>query len=138
MEFSEYKRIRDELRAIWGALWRTRIDDKVRAEGIASQTFAELFTDRGDIIYASRGCKPPSFNEILEKHLSQDILEKTNPSPEIGGIGKFIRENITKNQVERRKNPFLEDLLGKDRTQRKKGGRGWLHIELKRKKAFSK
>jgi len=138
MEIDEYKKIRDELKASWKDLWITRMDDEVRAEGIASQYFPELFTDRGDIIYATRDYKPLSFSDILEKHLPLDIVERINPSPEKGGIRKFIRENISKNQVERRKDPLLEDLGVKKQAQRKKGGRGWLHMDLGIKKTFSK
>jgi hypothetical protein len=138
MEFSEYKRMRDELKVSWQDLWRTLIDDEVRAEGIASEYFPELFTDRGDIIFATRDYKPLSFSEILERHLPQDVVDRINPSPDTGGIRKFIRETITKNQVERRRDPFIEDLSVKKQAQRKKGGRGWLHAGLGIKKAFSK
>jgi len=138
MEFSEYKRIRDELKASWGDLWLTRIDDEVRAEGIASLYFPELFTDRGDIIFATRDYKPLSFNEILEKHLPRDIVDKINPSPEMGGVRKFIKENFAKNQVERRKDPLVEDLTLKKQLQKKQGGRGWLHLDLGIRKKFSR
>lgn len=128
MEFSEYREKRDALRESWRALWRTRIDDKLRAEGIASQYFPELFTERGDIIFATRDYKPLSLSEILEKHLPRDVVDKVNPSPSMGGIRKFIREMLTKNRVERRKIPLTKESPKKG--QRKHGGRGWLHMEL--------
>lgn len=135
MEFREYKEKRDALRESWGSLWRSRIDDKVRAEGIASNHFPELFTERGDIIFATRDYKPLSFSEILEKHLPRDVVDKVNPSPSMGGVRKFIREMVTKNRVERRKDPLVKDApKKKPKNQRKQGGRGWLHMDLGIKK----
>ena len=130
MGFREYKEIRDAVRREWKALWRTRIDDKLRAEGISSEDFSLLFTHRGDIIYATRDYKPLSFHKILEKHLPKDVVDSVNPSPVVGGIRKFIREMLSKNQVERRKDPFIEKSSKKRPGPLKQGGRGWLHMDL--------
>ena len=133
MEYGEYKEMRDTLKERWKDLWTSRIDDKVRAEGVSSEDFPELFTDRGEIIFATRDYKPPAFNEILEKYFPQDVVDKLNPSPYTGGIRKFIKETISKNKVARRKNPLVEKKT-KNKGLKKHGGQGWLHKELGLKK----
>ena len=130
MEFREYREKRDALRESWRVLWRTRIDDKVRAEGISSEDFPDLFTDKGDIIFATRDYKPISFNEILEMNLPGDVVDKVDPSPSVGGVRKFIREFLAMNKVERRRDPLVEGSKKKAGGPRKQGGRGWLHMDL--------
>ena len=56
----------DDVRAEWRLLWRNRIDDKVRAEGIANRDYSLLFVDRGTVIVATKDFKPLNFKEILE------------------------------------------------------------------------
>ena len=50
METKELKAFVDDLRIQWKDLWQNRIDDKVRAEGIAKQDYLGLFVDRGTVI----------------------------------------------------------------------------------------
>jgi hypothetical protein len=57
----EEKQILDEFKTQWKMLWRNRIDDKVRAEGIADKDYYMLFVDQGTVIMATRKFKPLDF-----------------------------------------------------------------------------
>jgi hypothetical protein len=119
----------EELKAEWKKLWRERIDDKVRAEGIADKDYAVLFVDKGTVIFATRNFKMLSFREILELQGVINVERFVPPDPSVGGWGKFIRTTITnlkRSERVRRVRQFLES--EKQRQQLKKGGRGWLHI----------
>jgi len=122
----------DELRQEWRIMWRLRVDDKVRAEGISDKTYERLFVDRGTILIATRNYNPPNFNEILGRHLSPDETERLNPNPVRGGVRKFIREYITtQNKAGTRRREVSTELENmKRRQQLKKGGRGWLHFSM--------
>jgi DNA-binding ferritin-like protein (Dps family) len=127
---NDLKAFVEELRNEWRYMWRTRIDDDVRAEAIAEKTFTRLFVDRGLILFATRDYKPPIFHEILERHLTPEEIERASPSPVRGGIKKFIKEYITiqngfKNKRRQEMRAELEKM--KRRQQQKHGGRGWLH-----------
>ena len=130
METSGLKEFVDELRAQWKLLWRDRIDDKVRAEGIANQDYSKLFVERGTVIIATRDYKPPDFVEILQRHVSSDAEKLVPPNPTVGGWGRFIRSVISKQRhlIRRRVPP---EPVRKRGQQRKKGGRGWLHFRMK-------
>jgi len=117
------------LREQWRILWRTRFDDRVRAEGIASQSYPDLFVDRGQVIIATRDYKPLSFHEILEAHLQPDMVEVVDPSPFRGGLRKFIREAIIKRKGNgKRSRPSPPKPKPSKDQQLKKGGRGWVHF----------
>jgi hypothetical protein len=119
----------EELKAEWKRLWRDRIDDKFKAEGIANTEFAQLFVEKGTVIFATRNFKMLNFREILEQHGVVDVHRYVQPNPQIGGWGRFIRASITgRGQARRIKRSvsYLEE--EKQRQQPKKGGRGWLHI----------
>jgi len=122
----------DELRQEWKLMWRSRIDDHVRAEGIADRNYQRLFVDRGLVLLATRRFRPPDFYEILRKHLGDQEAENANPTPARGGIRKFIRENITTKSPKSTRvdetRAALENM--RKRQQKKKGGRGWLHISF--------
>ncbi|MCW4024190.1 MAG: hypothetical protein NWF01_04050 [Candidatus Bathyarchaeota archaeon] len=62
------KNLVDELRTEWKKLWNERLDDKIRAEGIAVGNYDKLFVDKGTIIHATRNCKPIEFTDILKQH----------------------------------------------------------------------
>jgi len=128
VERMEWKTFVDELKTQWKRLWRDRIDDKVRAEGIARRDYSSLFVDRGTIIIATRDFKPMDFVEILERHKPSEVPNAIPPSPAVGGCGKFIRSVLREQKrFSRRERPAP---LKKDRPknrQKKKGGRGWLH-----------
>jgi len=121
------KEIVEELKEQWRRLWRERIDDKVKAEGIANTDFSKLFVEKGTVIFATRDFKILNFKEILELH-KLDASRIISPSPGVGGWGKFIRTMIAtqrpSNRV-RQARQYLDDK--KQRQQLKKGGRGWLH-----------
>jgi hypothetical protein len=129
MDFSEWKLFVDELKKQWKSLWWTRIDDEVRAEGIASEEFPKLFTEKGTVIVATKDYKPPSFHEILTRHMPESIADQINSAPYIGGLGKFIREMILgSRRVGRREAPPKPSRPRNG--QRKHGGRGWVHYSL--------
>ncbi len=123
-----------ELKRQWGILWRDRIDDKIRAEGIANREYLMLDIERGRVIIATRDFKPVDFMEILRQYLPPDIDmgRVVPPSPSVGGWGKFVRTVLSKQKRfsgQRRRTPQAPDRK-KDR-QLKKGGRGWLHFRMK-------
>ncbi len=130
MENKDWKFVVEELRWQWKSLWRTRIDDKVKAEGIASQDYSKLFVDKGTVIIATRDYKPLSFHEILESHLPSCVAEIVNPSPFRGGVRKFIRQVIQKEKEDRRKKYAPPKPKHPKNQQQKKGGRGWLHYHM--------
>jgi len=114
------------LREQWRVLWRTRFDDKIRAEGVARKAYPDLFVDRGLVIIATRDFKPLSFQEILERYFPSQVADIVGGGPR-GGVRKFIREYIRQLAAGRkndRKTPPKPKLA---RLQLKKGGRGWLH-----------
>lgn len=117
-----------EVKSQWNSLWRERFDDKVRAEGIANADYPLLFVDRGTILFATRRFKPPDLRDILEKNKIGDAHRIIQPSPAVGGWGKFIRTVVT-SQISQRRMRRAAEYSGpqKQRQQMKKGGRGWLH-----------
>jgi len=130
VETSGLKEFVDELKVQWKLLWRNRIDDKIRAEGIANQDYSKLFVDRGTVIIATRDYKPPDFVEILQQHISSDADKLVPPNPAVGGWGKFVRSVVTKQRYLTRRRVPPEPDRKKDQ-QLKKGGRGWLHFRMR-------
>ncbi len=127
------KELLENLRQEWKTMWRSRIDDEVRAEGIADKTYERLFIDRGLILFATRNFKPPEFQEILHKYLTFEEAERLNPNPVKGGIRKFIREYIISNNKPCRsqREEWVHELDAmKEKQQLSHGGRGWLHFSL--------
>ena len=55
------KELIDELRFEWKRLWNDRLNDKIRAEGIAVDDYSSLFIDKGTIIHATRDFKVLNF-----------------------------------------------------------------------------
>jgi hypothetical protein len=130
VETSGLKEFVDELRGEWKLLWRDRIDDRVRAEGIANQVYSRLFVERGTVIVATRDYKPPDFVEILKKHISSDAEKLVPPNPAVGGWGKFMRSVFRKTRGQTRR-PAPPEPERREDQQLKKGGRGWLHFRMK-------
>jgi hypothetical protein len=123
------KEMVEELRKHWRTLWRERIDDKVRAEGIADKDYNMLFVERGTVIFATRKFKMLNFREILQLHGVIDVERIIGPHPSVGGWGKFIRTFIASQQSSKRKKRALQYFEEeKQKQQLKKGGRGWLHF----------
>lgn len=114
----------------WKTLWQRRIDDKVRAEGIADRDYSDLSVEKGTVIFATRDFKPLSFREILKQHKLGDVGRFVSPSPSVGGWGKFVRTVIAKQKrfSKRVKQSMLTRELEKKRQQLKKGGHGWVHL----------
>lgn len=130
----DWKGFVEELRQQWTTLWRERIDDKVRAEGIADKNFKLLFVDKGTVIMATRRYKPLEFKEILEEYEApyEVKVKEERPLPHVGGWRKFGRQIATR--ARSRRMLWLEDNSKRRRNgnlQLKKGGRGWLHLKTK-------
>lgn len=126
----------DELRQQWRALWRERINDRIRAEGISNKDFNLLFVDRGTVIVATRRCKPPDFKDILEQYNApyEVKVKQDQPSPEVGGWRKFGRGLAAARRQKTRRQKFDRSRDSRVRApegQLKKGGRGWLHIKTR-------
>ena len=117
----------DAVKEEWKQLWLERIDDKVRAEGMANRTFPLCFVERGTVIVATRDFKPLDLKEILRLNLVQNVERVVGPPSSVGGWRKFSRTVLSKQ--ERNRMLILEEPR-KDRVkslQLKKGGRGWMH-----------
>jgi hypothetical protein len=133
VEILEWKEFVDGLKKQWRTLWRDRIDDRVRAEGIANRDYSMLFVERGLVVVATRDYKPLDFVEILQKHKPPNVNDNVvPPSPYVGGWGKFIRDFISKQKRFTRKGrPVPSEPERKEKQQSKKGGRGWLHFRMR-------
>jgi hypothetical protein len=118
----------EELKKEWKTLWLERIDDKVRAEGIANRDYSMLFVEKGLVIFATKDFKALNFREILTCHKLSDVDRVIPPSPQVGGWGKFIRSMISSQKPSNRVREARQRLdKEKQKQQLKKGGRGWLH-----------
>lgn len=133
METKEWKQFVDEIRAQWKTLWRERIDDKIKAEGIASRDYSMLFVEQGLVVTATRDFKPPEFLEILERHMSPETISTVvPPHPFVGGWRKFIKNSISKpKQFTKRGRSIPSKPRGKDQQQPKSSGKGWLHFRMR-------
>ena len=122
------KKMVDELRVQWKRLWQERVDDKVRAEGVATANYRDLFVEQGTIIHATRNFKALNFKEILEHHKVENAERYIPPDPHIGGWTKFIKTNLTNPRPRKhRRADLYHDEIKSEKLQPKKGGRGWLH-----------
>src|SRR4030067_2993811 len=124
------KELVEELKVQWKKLWNERVDDKVRAEGVATEHYVKLFVQRGTIIHATRDFKALSFKEILEQNQIANADKFIPPSPQVGGWTKFIKTNITSQRQRRNTRASLYREDKKEKQQPKKGGRGWLHFQF--------
>ena len=127
---NDWKEFVDELKTQWSTLWRDRIDDRERAEGIANQDYSLLFVEQGLVVIATRDYAYLDFFDILQQHQLSSSTEGARaipPVPSVGGWGKFIRNVVNKQKrLTRRGRPVPPEPKRK-RQQLKKGGRGWLH-----------
>ena len=114
----------EEIRGQWRRMWRERIDDRVRAEGIAGKDFDKLFVERGTVVLATRNFKFLTLNGILEQHKLLNVDGFVQVNPRTGGWKRFGRANAYKRQNDV---PKLKPQVDGSR-QLKKGGRGWLHL----------
>jgi len=127
MSSTEKERV-EALRVEWKRLWQERLDDKIRAEGIAAGEYEKLFVDKGTIIHATRNYKALSFKEILERHQVENAERFVPPSPQVGGWAKFVKTSITVQRLRRGRRALAYTAPAKEQQQLKKGGRGWLHV----------
>jgi len=130
--FEERRKFVEELKKQWKTLWRDRIDDKVRAEGISDKDYSQLFIERGTVIMATRKFKPPDFYEIIQHYLSSElgVVNSMLPlNPTVGGWRKFIRNMSRQQSLVRQRRSSLMEPVKKENQQLKKGGRGWLHFK---------
>jgi hypothetical protein len=126
-EWRERKEFIEELKRQWKLMWLERIDDRLKAEGIADKDFSLLFVDRGTIIMATKDYKPLDFGQVLEEHKLTRQGSELAPNSTVGGWGKFARENYEK-RISARKQSYLQPKsIG---STWKKGGRGWLHAKM--------
>jgi hypothetical protein len=126
---TEKKQFIDEFKDEWRSMWRNRLDDKVRAEGIADKDYSLLSVDRGTVIIATRKFKLLDFKEILQQHDLSSIGQIIAPSPSVGGWGKFIRTALVAQNVKRQRRQAPSKPDRSVDQQLKKGGRGWLHFK---------
>ena len=132
MATNNMKEFVDELRTDWQNLWRNRVEDKVRAEGIAKRDYSKLFVEQGTVIMATRDFKPLEFFDIVKEYLECDTEKVIPPNSTIGGWGKFIRTNIRNQKPATRASKYVPPKkTPKKGQQQKRGGRGWLSIKLK-------
>jgi len=120
----------DELRTDWRHLWQNRLDDKVRAEGIAKEEYSRLFVERGTVIMATRDFKLLDFFDIVQEYLEFDAEKVVPPNSTVGGWGKFVRNNIRKQKKPNRRFASPKP-TSKKGQQQKNGGRGWLHAKMR-------
>lgn len=117
----------EEIKAEWKSLWQSRIDDKVRAEGMAERSFSLLSVERGTVISATRDFKELNLKAILRSHNIENVEQVVGPNPSDGGYAKFARTVLNKQtRVQQFKAEKQPEIHGKN-AQLKKGGRGWLH-----------
>jgi hypothetical protein len=116
-----------DVKGEWRLLWRDRIDDKVRAEGIANREYSLLFVERGNVVIATRDFKQLDLRSIIRLHGIDDVDRVVSPHPSVGGWGKFGRDVMNR---QKRARSWKEGASPKKRCgnlQLKKDGRGWLH-----------
>ncbi len=117
----------EEIRVQWRNLWQERVDDKVRAEGVATDDYSKLFIEKGTIIHATRDFKALSFKEILEANHLENPERFVPPCPHVGGWRKFVRTNLYISKPQKCKRALSHVEPEKEKQQLKNGGRGWLH-----------
>ena len=86
----------EEVKAEWKLLWQGRIDDKVRAEGMADRCFSLLAVERGTVISATRDFKELSLKAILRSYDVENVEQVVGPHPSEGGWTKFARTVLNK------------------------------------------
>ena len=129
---NDTKMLVDELRKEWKDLWRSRFDDKFKAEGIANKDYKSLYVDRGLVLFATRTYKALEFHDVLKKYFSSENAERLNPTPARGGIRKFIKNYVVvqNGQNKRRQETRVELERLRKKQQIKHQGKGWLHLSM--------
>ena len=120
----------EDVKLEWSMLWRNRIDDKVRAEGIAKQDYSLLFVEQGTVIVATKDFKPLNLKEILHSHKVQNGQCFDSPLPSEGGYGKFARTVLNKQNRVRDWKATEFGPKGKQKKTQPKKKVGWLHYQM--------
>ena len=132
MNNKEWGEFLEGLKERWRSLWMDRIDDRVRAEGIANEDYDSLFIDQGTVIVATRDYKPPNFREIMERHAEDKQSGKVMVSnSSVGGWGKFARDVVSRQKRFTKRGRPIPSESEKKKQQLKNGGRGWLHARAR-------
>jgi len=117
----------EHLKIEWKRLWQDRLDDKVRAEGIAMEDYRVLFVEKGTVINATRDFKALNFKEVLEQNQIENPEKFLPSSPHVGGWSKFIKTSIYVSNQNRHNSALRYVEPQREKQQTKKRGRGWLH-----------
>ena len=121
------KAVVEDLKTQWKKLWHERLDDKVRAEGVATNDYSSLFVEKGTVIQATKDYKALNLREIINQHQIINPDRYISPHPNVGGWAKFIKTNIScKHSKKKVRQNFFNVKKGK-KSCTKKGGKGWLH-----------
>ena len=99
---------------------------------MANRDFPLLFVDGGTVIVATRDFKLLDLKEILHLHEIENVERLVTPHPSIGGWGKFARTMINNQRRARTWEKPTPERNAQKNLQPKKGGRGWLHIHMKK------
>jgi len=133
--YEERRMFVEELKKQWKILWRDRIEDKMRAEGISDKDYSQLFIERGTVIMATRKFKSPEFGEIMRRYFSSEsktFSHSVCPDPVEGGWGKFIRDATVARSPRSARMQLPRSALsnqnGKGDLKMKHRGKGWLHF----------
>ena len=129
METPEKEHLIDEFKSQWKSMWRNRLDDKVRAEGIADEDYSLLSVERGTVIIATRKFRLLDFRELLQHCALTGGGEGVPPDPSVGGWGKFIKTALVTKNLKRQRRQAASVPYKNVGQQLKKGGRGWLHVK---------
>jgi hypothetical protein len=129
VENTEKKHFIDELKGEWKSMWRNRLDDKVRAEGIADKDYVLLSVERGTVIIATRKFRLLDFGELIRYCALTGSHAGVPPDPSVGGWGKFIRTSLPAQSFKRQRRQAAPMPYRNVSQQLKKGGRGWLHAK---------
>jgi hypothetical protein len=117
----------EEIKNQWKKLWEERLDDKVRAERVATNDYSFLFVEKGTIIQATKDYKALNLREIVDQHNLINSNRYISPNPNIGGWSKFIKTKIFhKSKRNKKRNNFYHSKADNNQPS-KQGGRGWLH-----------
>lgn len=121
------RKVVEKIIAEWKTLWQERLDDKIRAESIATDNYYSISIEKGTIIHATKDYKVLNLKEIIKQHEIKNPEIYVSPNPYVGGWGKFLKINkLNKGSKKKnRKNFFNEKKINPQ--QLKKCGRGWLH-----------
>jgi hypothetical protein len=117
----------EKVKAEWKLLWHGRIEDKVRAEGMADQSFPLLSVERGTVIVATRDFKALNLKDILRSYNVENVERVVGPHPLEGGWTKFAKTVLNKQTRAQKLRSEVKPEVRSKNTQLKKSGRGWLH-----------